>query len=130
MFKIFVECEFLPAATKLGQGNIFTRVCDSVKGGGGGGGGLVPGGGRCLQIFGVGGGLSKFFFSNFFSFSFKSFFPKISSGMHQPPPPPRDGQCAAGTHPTGMHSCILCFYLKRFATKLTSSTVTYKKAFQ
>ena len=26
--------EFLPAATKLGQGNIFTGVCDSVNGGG------------------------------------------------------------------------------------------------
>ena len=29
-------------------------------------------------------------------------------GMHAPPPPtPRDtvDQCAAGTHPTGMHSC-------------------------
>ena len=24
--------EFLPAATKLGQGNIFTPVCDSVNG--------------------------------------------------------------------------------------------------
>ena len=22
--------------------------------------------------------------------------------------PPRDGQCAAGTHPTGMHSCLIC----------------------
>ena len=28
--------EFLPAATKLGQGNVFTGVCDSVHGGGGG----------------------------------------------------------------------------------------------
>ena len=27
--------DFLPAATKLGQGNVFTGVCDSVNGGGG-----------------------------------------------------------------------------------------------
>ena len=47
------------------------------------------------------GGSPNFFFSNFSSFSSNLFFPK----MHQtPPPPPRDGQCAAGTHPTGMHS--------------------------
>ena len=41
--------QFLPAATKLGQGNIFTLVCDSVNGGGtwfgpGGVPGLVWGG--------------------------------------------------------------------------------------
>ena len=28
------KLQFLPAATKLGQGNIFTPVCDSVNGGG------------------------------------------------------------------------------------------------
>ena len=35
---------------------------------------------------------------------------------HIPPPQtPRDtvGQCAGGTHPTGMHSCIM-FYLPNF----------------
>ena len=46
-----VNCDFLPAATKLGQGNVFTGVCDSVHGGGG----LVPGG---LQFFR---GVFKFF---------------------------------------------------------------------
>ena len=25
-------------------------------------------------------------------------------------PPPPDGQCAGGTHPTGMHSCLLRFH--------------------
>ena len=98
----------------------------------GGGCGLVPGGVSnlsgggggwwCLQFFGGSpifwgspifpGGrsnfsgvsnfrgrvVSKFFFSFFFNFQ------KNSSGMHQHPVP-RDGQCAAGTHPTGMHSC-------------------------
>ena len=29
--------EFLPPATKLQQGNVFTPICDSVHGGGGGG---------------------------------------------------------------------------------------------
>ena len=52
-------------------------------------------GGLFLQIFG-----GVFFF---FQFLFPE---KNSSGMH---PPPRDGQCAAGTHPTGMHSCSLKF---------------------
>ena len=35
---------FLPAATKLGQGNKFTGVCLSTRGGGRGVPGLVPGG--------------------------------------------------------------------------------------
>ena len=29
-----LNASFLPAATKLGQGNVFTGVCDSVHGGG------------------------------------------------------------------------------------------------
>ena len=64
---------FLPAATKLGQGNVFTGVCDSVQEGGGGlvpggwwsgpgvGGGLVP---RGLQFFG---GLQFFWGVSIFS---------------------------------------------------------------
>ena len=37
---------FLPPATKLGQGNVFTGICDSVNRGGGvpGPGGSAPGG--------------------------------------------------------------------------------------
>ena len=58
---------FLPAATKLGQGNIFTPVCDSVNKGGGGlvwswGGWSGPGGSPIwggLQFFG-GGVVSNF----------------------------------------------------------------------
>ena len=34
--------DLLPPATKLGQGYIFTGVCDSVHGGGGGSGGGIP----------------------------------------------------------------------------------------
>ena len=62
-----------------------------------------PGRGVCL----VPGGVSNFSggFSKFFFFS-NLFFPKFLLGCtNQPTPPPRDGQCAAGTHPTGMHSC-------------------------
>ena len=45
---------FLTAATKLGQGNIFTPVCDSVNqwGGGQGGGSLVLGGGVFSKFLG------------------------------------------------------------------------------
>ena len=73
----------LPAATKLGQGNIFTSVCQEF---------CPRGGGVCL-----------------------------SACWDTPPPPGADppgtrhpptaayGQRAAGTHPTGMHSC--CYSL-------------------
>ena len=61
-------------------------------------------GGVCSKYFGgevseIFGGLK--FFSFFFSISFP---PKKS--FWDAPPPPRDGQCVAGTHPTGMHSCF------------------------
>ena len=35
-WSIWVNWSFLPAATKLGQGNVFTGICDSVHRGGGG----------------------------------------------------------------------------------------------
>ena len=39
---------FLPPVTNLGQGYIFTGVCDSVHGGGGGSGGACSVGGACF----------------------------------------------------------------------------------
>ena len=61
-------------------------------------------GGGFLQIFWGGspnfqGGSPNFVFLFFFSISFpqKKFFWDA--------PLPQDGQCTAGTHPTGMHSC-------------------------
>ena len=80
----------LPAATKLGQGNIFIGVCQDFCSQGGGC--LVPGGspifrGGCLQFFGGSpifwGGLQIFFSSFFFQF----FFPpkKILLGCTPPP---------------------------------------------
>ena len=47
--KYFYYNNFLPAATKLGQGNKFTRVCLSTRGGG-----------ACSKFSGVGGACSKF----------------------------------------------------------------------
>ena len=69
---------FLPAATKLGQGNIFRSVCQEFCPQGGGGWVWSRGG---LQIFG---GVSKIFFLFF------QFFPPKNSFWDAPtPPPPR-----------------------------------------
>ena len=89
--------QFLPAATELGQGNIFTSVCLSTGGGGlvwsrgvsnfSGGLQFFRAGWRvvCLHFFA--GGLQFFWRSPNFrgssNFFFK-FFPKISSGIHLP----------------------------------------------
>ena len=79
----------LPPATKLGQGYVFTRVCDSVHGVGG----------VCLSA------------------CWDSPPPGADTPPRADPPrsrhpPPgavhagRYGQQAGGTHPTGMHTCI------------------------
>ena len=104
----------LPPATKLGQGNIFTGICDSVKGGAslpggcllpggvsgpGRGGCLVPGG--CL-FWGVSGPRG------------------VSAPDRARWRPPGTATAAGGTHPTGMHSC--------FAYKFISFSWTIKKS--
>ena len=89
----------------------------------------------------------QFFFSNFFFFKISliqifliQIFFKFKFFLFQlilvekfirPPPsglcrditpsPPRDGQCAGGTHPTGMHSCFLLFR-NRFCSVCTTLT--------
>ena len=70
----------LPPATKLGQGYIFTGVCDSVHRGGG-----------CLVrgVSGPGGG--------------------VWSGGVPGGDPPGTATAAGGTHPTGMHSCLMVY---------------------
>ena len=127
----------LPAATKLGQGNVFTGVCDSVHSGGGGG--------VCLSAWwdttpprsrhplgadppprpdtppraAIPPGLStpprlsflKFKKKIFFDFFFLILIFYFFGGSLPSTPPPRKqtqayGQWAAGTHPTGMHSCF------------------------
>ena len=91
----------LPAATKLGQGNVFTSVCDSVHGGGSA---SVHAGMPAPPGLETPPG------------------PEAPLGPGRPPqtrqtpplgpdtPPgkqtPAYGQWAAGTHPTGMHSCF------------------------
>ena len=90
-FFLICQSKFLPAATKLVHGGV-----SNFSGGGGWVSNFSGGGGSNLGGSPIFRGVSKFFFSQF------------------PPPkffwdaPPRDGQCAAGTHPTGMHSCFLC----------------------
>ena len=92
---------FLPPATKLGQGYIFTGVCDSINSGGSGPTGcLLPGRlvwgvpaprGVCLLPGGVSSGGMP-----------------ANSGRGVPdgdPPPSRTATAAGGKHPTGMHSC-------------------------
>ena len=83
--KIHFTCNFYRPKRSFGQGNIFTRVCDSVHRGGG-----VPApnfrGGGLLQIFGGGGCLLQIFGGGGLQFT-------------------EYGQRSAGTHPTGMHSC-------------------------
>ena len=94
-----VNIWLLPAATKFGQGNIFTGVCLSS------GGGDLP---QCMMGYtppapdppGT-----------------RPTPPGTRPPQDQthPPPPtgkqtPAYGQRAAGTHPTGMHSCIIQGY--------------------
>ena len=72
---------FLPAATKLGQGNVFTGVCDSVH----------RGGGVCLSAY-------------------RDTTPPREQTPPPGADTPTEqttayGQRAAGKHPTGMHSC-------------------------
>ena len=137
----------------FGQGNIFTSVCLSTVGGGypsmpcrsvlgegvGGypsmpcksgpvGGGLVPGGLQffrgVLQFFGgVKGGPPNFFGGGFF-------FDFCFLWGYTPPPDqtPEYGQCSAGTHPTGMHSCYSYIVLLSpvLDNRLTTTTSRYK----
>ena len=74
----------LPAATKLGLGNVFTGVCDSVHGG------------LCASVHAV-------------IPPARSRHPP-GADIHplpksRQPPPPAYSQQVAGMHPTGMHSC-------------------------
>ena len=84
----------LPPATKLGQGYIFTGVCDSVNGGGGvcSGGFLLPGG--CLLR---GGGVRSGGVSAPGGVSVRGGVPGGD--------PPGTATAAGDTHPTGMHFC-------------------------
>ena len=82
---VYGTYKYLPPATKFGQGYIFAGVCDSVRGGLLGRGGSAPEGRRAWSrgglVWGVPGG--------------------DTPGM---------ATAAGDTHPTGMHSCLICNY--------------------
>ena len=105
----------------FGQGNIFTRVCDSVhregcvcQGGLPGGclpGGVLPGGvflgGGCQGVAARGVSASGVSARGVSFWGILQIFggsSKFSGGS-----PPEYGQHSAGTHPTGMHSCSILF---------------------
>ena len=83
-------------------------------------GGLKFWGGVCSKFSGgvsaqnFGGGFCSEFFggSEIFFLFFSIYFPpkKFLLGCT---PPPRDGQCVAGMHPTGMHSCFFLLFTVR-----------------
>ena len=78
----------LPAATKLGQCNVFTGICDSVKGGSASVYAGIPSPSRP---------------------PWEQTPPEADTPLEQTSPgkqTPTYGQRAAGTHPTGMHSCL------------------------
>ena len=94
------ELQFLPPATKLGQGYIFTGVCDSVHREGSAPGGCPVGGGACW-----GGAWSGWVPA--VGFLLPGVGGAWSGGMPGPGWRPLGMATAAGsTHPTGMNSCL------------------------
>ena len=79
----------LPPATKLGQGYVFTGMCDSVQGGG------LP---QCMLGYHTPGADTPN----------RSRHPSPPGSRHPPTAEHagRYGQCVGGTHPTGMQSCL------------------------
>ena len=98
----------------FGQGYVFTGVCDSVHRGVGvcskfSGGGLpqIFRGGVCSKF--SGGCLLQIFGGGVFAPNFRGGFLQFSEYGHR----------SAGTHPTGMYSCLcLVFTLNNFPTKI------------
>ena len=101
---------YLPPATKLRQGNVFTPVCDSVhREGGLCLGGLCPGPGW-ISVWG--GALSRQGSVGGVSVQ-EGLCPEgvsVQGGLCQGDPPAAVRLCTGGTHPTGMHSCFTCLY--------------------
>ena len=117
--------QYLPPATKLGQGYVFTRVCDSVHRGGVGGviPAIIAGGiSACLAAGLLGGGIPACFVGGI-----PACIAGLQGGVSRPtqgggvsPGPHPGGLCIpacteadppwtattmGGTHSTGMHSC-------------------------
>ena len=132
---IYLMRSFLPPATKFGQGYVFTGMCDSVHGGGGGGSASVHAGippweqtppPRSRPPPRPG----------------RPPLEQTPPGRHPPPQtrhppgqalPPgtehagRYGQCAGGTHPTGMQSCFR--HVKASFTLILNVTIFRRSTF-
>ena len=106
----------LPATTKLGQGYVFTHVCDSVHGGVSPGphprgrmrglaGGLSPGPHPGGKLRGLAGGVPRLTSGGWVSTPTpRGVYPSMQWGR----PPQQMATVAGSTHPTGMHSCYSC----------------------
>ena len=102
----------------FGQGNIFIGVCDSVHRGGVWSRGVSDFSGG-LQLFFDGGGVwSRGGVSNFFGGEVSG--PGGGSLLEY-------GQCLAGTHPTGMHSCYPTVSLRPWSPSNTRALYHWKK---
>ena len=86
----------------LGQGNMFTGVCLSTGGGLLLGGCLLPEGCMVLEGVGPGGVCSR---------------GGVCSGG-VPGGDPRTATAAGGTHPTGMHSCLICISFMAYSDRI------------
>ena len=98
---IFATVKFLPPATKLGQGYVFTGVCDSVNGGGG----CLP---QCMLGYtprpDAPPGTRYTPNTRYTPQDQAHPRDQVHPRTRYTPPP---ATTAGGTHPTGMHSCII-----------------------
>ena len=111
---------FITACNEVGQGYVFTRVCDSVHGGG-----VLSQ--HALQVISqhalqqvLGGVLSQHALQVVSQHALQQVSGGVCSGGGVPGPggawwrPPRMATAAGGTHPTGMHSCFHISFQSHF----------------
>ena len=118
-------CLYLPAATKLGQGNVFTGICDSIHRGGvclSACWDTTPGADTPLGADTPPEQTPPPRSRHPPGLNPPTRYP-LGPGTHRPgtPPTPRKqtpayGQWAAGTHPTGMHSCDVIMSIPLYFT--------------
>ena len=110
--KINTQHCLLPPATKLGQGYVFTRVCDSVHRGVLSQHALqqVSGGGECAIPAHIAGGIPACLAAHLRGGLLRGGGGGIGGAWWRPP---GTATAAGGMHPTGMHSCFHCWWLDR-----------------